>query len=94
MDKQKLKNKDIDLDYLLDRVHHLFFLTSGQCLIFDEDDNQIVDLQIEFCNGETNMWLLKLIAEHAEKITIGKFREWMQEIDKDDFLRITHLNQN
>ena len=65
---KKLKNKNIDLDHLLNRVHYLFFLTSGQCVIFDVDDNQIDDLQFEFVHGETNMWLLKLIAEHAEYI--------------------------
>lgn len=65
---------------------HLVFLTSGQCLIFDKEGKQIDDLQAEFTNGETNTPLLKLVAEHAEKFTLAKFREWMQEMDKEDFL--------
>jgi len=76
---------------LLGTVHHLVFLTSGQCLIFDKEEKQICHLQQEFTSGETNIQLLKLVAEHAEKFTLGKFREWMQEMDKEEFLRVTHL---
>jgi len=91
-----LKNEKIrnNLNELLEQVHHLCFLTSGQCLIFDKEGAQIGDLQAEFTSGETNRWLLKQIAEHAEKFTLGKFREWIQEMNKEDFMRITHLNEN
>ena len=92
--EQTLKNEQLrhNLYTLLGTVHHLCFLTSGQCLIFDKEGEQIGDLQAEFTNGETNKWLLKLVAEHAEKFTLGKFREWMQEMDKEDFIRVTHLH--
>lgn len=90
-----LKNEKIrnNLNELLGQVHHLVFLTSGQCLIFDKEGVQIGDLQGEFTSGETNRWLLKQVAEHAEKFTLGKFREWMQEMNKEDFMRITHLQE-
>jgi hypothetical protein len=92
--KQTFKNEELrhNLYTLLGTVHHLCFLTSGQCLIFDKEGKQISDLQAEFVNGETNILLLKLVAEYAEKFTLGKFREWMQEMDKEDFLRVTHLH--
>lgn len=92
--EQTLKNEELrhNLYTLLDTVHHLCFLTSGQCLIFDKQGKQIGDLQGEFTSGETNIWLLKLMAEHAENFTLGKFGKWMQEMEKEDFLRITHLH--
>ena len=91
--EQTLKNEELrhNLYTLLGTVHHLCFLTSGQCLIFDKEGKQIGDLQAEFTSGETNTWLLKLVAEHAEKFTLGKFREWMQEVSKEDFLVLTNL---
>ena len=93
---ETLKNEELrhNLYTLLDTVYHLVFLTSGQCLIFDKEGNQIDDLQAEFTSGETNIPLLKLVAEHAKKFTLGKFREWMQEMDKEDFLRVTHLHNS
>ena len=66
----------------LSKVHHLVFLTSGQCIIFDKQGNQISDLQVQFSKGETNIPLLKSVAEHAKKFTLCKFREWLQEMDK------------
>jgi|SRR5690554_1640156 len=94
--KQTLKNEELrhNLYKLLGTVHHLCFLTSGQCLIFDKEGKQIPDLQAEFTSGETNTWLLKLVAEHAEKFTLCKFREWSQEMDKEGFIRVTHLHCN
>ena len=93
---ETLKNEELrhNLYTLLGTVYHLVFLTSGQCLIFDKEGNQIDDLQAEFTSGETNTPLLKLVAEHAKKFTLGKFREWMQEMDKEDFLRVTHLHNS
>lgn len=92
--KKPLKNEEIrhKLPALLDKVCHLIFLTSGQCIIFDKNEEQISELQAEFTSGETNKWLLKQVAEHAGAFTIGKFRGWMQDINKEDFLRITHLH--
>jgi len=91
---EALKNEGLrhNLHALLGTVHHLVFFTSGQCLIFDKEGEQIGDLQAEFTSGETNVWLLKQVAEHAEKFTLAKFREWVREMDKEDFLRVTHLH--
>jgi len=87
-----LDELSVNYDDLLLSVHHLIFFTSGQCMIFDEKQNQIIELQAEFINGEANIPLLKRIVEHAEKITLCKWREWVQDVDKEDFIRITHLN--
>ena len=94
--KAFLKNKETyeKLEDLLDSVYHLFYLTSGQCLIFDGELHQITELQAEFSNGESNIWLLKQIAGHAEKFTLVKFPEWSHELDKDEIYRITNLDKD
>lgn len=91
--EKNLKNEEIrnKLPELLKSVKHLTLLTSGQCLIFNDNGEQIGDLQAEFTSGEVNIWLLSQIAEHATKFTIASFRNWMQDMDKDEFIRITHL---
>ena len=81
-----------NLDVFLSKVHHLVFFSSGQCFIFDKEGNQITELQVPFLNGEINIPLLKVIAENAEKFTLAKFREWKQDLDKEDFFRFTNLN--
>ena len=76
MKKENIFNElSINYDHLLRSVHHLIFFTSGQCMIFDEKQNQIIELQAEFINGEANIPLLKRIVEHAEKFTLCKWRE-------------------
>lgn len=94
--KATLKNKETygKLHDLLDKVYQLFYLTSGQCMIYDKDGYQISELQAEFANGESNIWLLKQIAGHAEKLYIAKVWEWAKELDKDEFFRVTNLNKD
>ena len=94
--KAFLKNKETyeKLEDLLEKVYHLFFLTSGQCIIFDKDGNQITELQAEFASGESNIWLLKQIAGHAERFSIVKFPDWSHELDKEEFYRITNLDKD
>ena len=53
-----LDELSVNYDDLLLSVHHLIFFTSGQCMIFDEKQNQIIELQAEFINGEANIPLL------------------------------------
>jgi hypothetical protein len=79
------------LQKLLEQIDHLALLTSGQCLVFDKEDQQIVDLQLMFANGETNPYLLKQMALHAKKFTIGKFREWTHELTQTEFMKIANL---
>lgn len=81
------------LPELLNRVYKLFFLTSGQCLIYTINNDPIGLLQNEFASGEPNMQLLKLIAEKADMFFLGKYKIWAQEMDKEDFMRVTHLTQ-
>ena len=78
-------------DALLGTVHHLVFLTSGQCMVFDKKGDQIPDLQAEFTTEKSNVKLLKQIAENAEKVSLGKWGEWIHQMDKEDFMRVTHL---
>ncbi len=91
-EKSNQENKSNELYTLLGNVNELVYLTSGQCLIFDKDGNQISELQKELCKPKHgNIELLKKVANNAEKFTIGKFREWMQEVSKEDFLVLTNL---
>lgn len=93
MKKENIFNESsINYDHLLRSVHHLIFFTSGQCIILDKNGDQIIDLQIKFVSEESNIPLLKRIVEHAEKFTLCKWREWVQDVNKEDFIRITHLN--
>ena len=88
--KQEIKGDK--LYTLLDNVHELVYLTSGQCLIFDKDGKQIPELQSKLCKPKHgNIGLLKKVANSSKKFTIGKFREWMQEISKEDFFVLTNL---
>lgn len=56
-------NKEIksnELYTLLCNVNELVYLTSGQCLIFDKNGNQISELQAELCKPKhRNIGLLK-----------------------------------
>jgi hypothetical protein len=86
-----------NLDKHIKQAHHLTYLTSGQCLIFNKDDKQISELQTYFTEpfkirSEEELILLHKIADNCEKITLGKFREWMEDIDKKEFLSLTNLN--
>jgi len=86
------KDTSNELCTLLGNASELVYFTSGQCLIFDKEGNQIPELQAELCKPKHgNIELLKKVANKAEKFTIGKFREWMQEVSKEDFLVLTNL---
>ena len=76
------------------KAKQISYLTSGQCLIFDEFGQQIPELQIHFSNGQKNQFIFELVAHACEKFSIGKFREWMQEVDKEDFLTLTRLKNH
>lgn len=54
---ETLKNEELrhNLYTLLGTVHHLCFLTSGQCLIFDKEGKQIGDLQAEFTTDKISL---------------------------------------
>lgn len=90
--KSTPKENDKKFNNLLKNVYHICFFVSGQCMIFDRNDDQIVELQVLFTSGESNPHLLKQIAEHAEKFTISKFRHWVAELDKEEFFNLTNLN--
>ncbi len=76
----------------IEKVKQVFFLTSGQALFFDKEGNQVSELQSLFASGQENKKILLEICEHAEKFTIGQWRVWTQELSKQDFIRLLHLN--
>jgi len=79
-------------DDLIKQVHTLAYLVGGSVLVWDCNDNQIIELQQVFIFERTfNYSLLKRIAENAQKIYIGKWREWTVNITFDDFMEITNI---
>lgn len=80
------------MEKIIKKAHNLIYLTSNQALIFDKEGNQITELQSIFANGEPNRKLLLQIAENCEVLSIGKWREWQQELSKEDFIKLLHLN--
>lgn len=80
------------MENFIKKAHNLVYFTSNQALIFDKEGNQIRELQSFFANGEPNRKLLLQIAENCEVLSIGKWCEWQQELSKEDFIKLLHLN--
>lgn len=83
---------EIDVFDLTKDVYHICLLTSGQVLAFDQKDNQIFLLQASFGEGKQNPYLLKKMAENASKFNLVAWDKWVQELTKEEFIKITHLN--
>lgn len=86
-----------NLDKYIKQAHHLTYLTSGQCLIFNKEGKQISELQTYFTEpfkirSKEELILLHKITNNCQEFTVGKFREWMEIIDKEEFLSLTNLN--
>lgn len=89
---EAILNRNEETPEHLDRVHQIAYMTSGQCLIFDVEGNQIPELQKELTKPRNgNIELLKQVAEKASMFSIGKFREWEKELSKEDFFVLTNL---
>ena len=83
---------ETDVFDLVKDVCHICLLTSGQVLAFDQKDNQILPLQALFGESKQNPYLLKKMAENASKFNLMAWGEWIQELTKEEFIKITHLN--
>ena len=65
-------------------------LTSGQVLCWDENDEQLGEIQSINAN-KTDRFVLSEVVKHANKFSISKWREWSQELTKEEFINITGL---
>lgn len=75
----------------IEEAHKIILMTSGQCLIFNEKGEQIPELQSFFSKGHKNVATLKKISENCKEHSIAKFRGFIQDLTKEEFLTITNL---
>ncbi len=71
--------------------YSVVYFTSGQAMVFDSNNSQIPEIQKKFNIGSSNTKELKKIVKKCKKYYIGKWKEWIVELTKEEFEIITGL---
>lgn len=95
LDDEQFAKAEKKLNKLLSKVKQIIFLTSGQLMVWDKDENQIDELQAEFTDlsKPVNRILMKRIADKSKHFSIMKWGHggWIHELTKDEFYRLTGI---
>lgn len=66
------------------KANKIYLYTNRNCLVFDTDDAQIPEYQIAMSCYKLDKALARRATEEATRFGIGKFREWMHEISREE----------
>ena len=71
---------------------HLF--TNRNCLIFDEDGNQMCEYQSKISHSHVDKKIARKVIGEVNKFYLCKFKEWIHEISMDDMKCMLGVHDN
>ena len=66
------------------KAKEMWLFTNRNCLIFDNEGNQIVEYQRGISCSNLNKEVAYTATVEAESFHIGKFREWVHDITREE----------
>jgi hypothetical protein len=72
----------------------IILFTNRNCLIFDEDGNQMCEYQSKISHSHIDKNIARKVISEAKKFSLCKFREWIHEISVDDMKCLLGVHEN
>lgn len=76
------------------KVKEMILFTNRNCLIFNENDEQICEYQSKISCSHIDKKIARRITLESEKFSICKFREWTHEITKEEMQYILGVHSS
>jgi len=69
---------------MVQKAKEMILFTNRNCLIFDENGEQITDYQMAISCSHIDPDIARKATEESETFSISKFRQWIQEITREE----------